>query len=120
MKALFDTNILIDYLQGIEKAKIEIELYEKRFISIITRMEVLIGTPTIYMKDTEGFLNNFTMIELNKEVAEIAIKLHKKTRIKLPDAIIWATAKHVSSILVTRNAKDFSSQAADIKIPYYL
>ena len=43
MKAVFDTNILIDYLNGIQQAKKEIDLYSHRLISSITWMEVLIG-----------------------------------------------------------------------------
>ena len=43
MKALFDTNILIDYLLGYEEAAKEIELYDDIFISVITKMEVLVG-----------------------------------------------------------------------------
>lgn len=36
VKVLFDTNILIDYLNGIEMAKEEIEKYDQRIISTIT------------------------------------------------------------------------------------
>ncbi|CAN0605514.1 unnamed protein product, partial [Ectocarpus sp. 12 AP-2014] len=43
-----------------------------------------------------------------------------KNKVKLPDAIIWATAKYKNSLLITRNIKDFSMQSADIKIPYYI
>lgn len=43
MKALFDTNILIDYLNGIAAAKKELDLYESRAISIVTWMEVMSG-----------------------------------------------------------------------------
>jgi len=43
MKALFDTNILIDYLNAVKAAKAEIERPAERFISIITWMEVLAG-----------------------------------------------------------------------------
>lgn len=39
--ALFDTNILIDYLRGIPEARSELHLYEYRAISIITWMEVM-------------------------------------------------------------------------------
>ena len=39
MNALFDTNILIDYLLGFDNAKKEIEQYDNPQISIITKME---------------------------------------------------------------------------------
>ena len=45
VKALFDTNILIDYLRGIPAAREELDRYETRAISVITWMEVLTGAP---------------------------------------------------------------------------
>lgn len=118
MKVLFDTNILIDYLLGFKEARDELELYNEHYISIITKIEILVGTPKENEEVTREFLNNFTIINLNEEIAEISIKIRKETKIKLPDAIIWASAKFNNSLLITRNIKDFPSQASDIKIPY--
>ena len=42
--ALFDTNILIDYLSGVESAREEVERYGNRSISVITWMEVMDGS----------------------------------------------------------------------------
>ena len=117
MKAVFDTNILIDYLVGNLLAKKEIEQYQSPQISIITKMEILVG-----MTDNEEiikeFLNGFNIIPLNDEIAEIAVNIRKENKIKIPDAIIWATAKYTDSLLITRNTKDFQELGADIKIPY--
>ncbi len=44
VKALFDTNILIDYLGGVESARAELGRYDYRAISMISWMEVLVGT----------------------------------------------------------------------------
>lgn len=118
MKAVFDTNILIDHLLGHSLAKEEIKLYKDPQISIITKMEVLIGAT----EDTEelimDFLDNFTVIALNEEIAQQAILVRKEFKIKLPDAIVWATAKHTRSLLVTRNTKDFPFSAPDLRFPY--
>jgi predicted nucleic acid-binding protein len=81
-------------------------------------MEVLIGTTEDNEDIIREFLDNFTVIPLNEEIAEIAIEIRKKNKIKLPDAIIWASAKFRNSLLVTRNTKDFSVYSSDIKIPY--
>lgn len=43
MKAVLDTNILVDYLVGKEQARKELELYDEAFISVITWMEILAG-----------------------------------------------------------------------------
>lgn len=118
MQALFDTNILIDYLIGYDQAKQEIEQYETPQISIITKMEILIGTTEENEEVVREFINNFSIISLNEEISEITIEIRRKNRIKLPDAIIWASAKFNNSLLVTRNTKDFSIHSSDIKIPY--
>jgi len=39
MRAIIDSDVLIDYLQGIEKAKRELDRYAKREISIISWMK---------------------------------------------------------------------------------
>jgi len=120
MQAIFDTNILIDYLMGYEQAKVELKQYNSPQISIITKMEVLIGTTEDNEEIIRDFLDNFIIIPLNEDIAEIAVEIRKKNKVKLPDAIIWATAKYKNSLLITRNIKDFSMQSADIKIPYYI
>ena len=43
MKAVFDSNILIDYLKGIPSAAQEINQFENKNISIISYIEVLVG-----------------------------------------------------------------------------
>lgn len=117
MKAVFDTNILIDYLIGNLLAKKEIEQYQSPQISIITKMEILVGV-TDNEEIIKEFLNGFNIIPLNDEIAEIAVNIRKENKIKIPDAIIWATAKYTDSLLITRNTKDFQELGADIKIPY--
>ena len=118
MKAVFDTNILIDYLLGSLMASKEIGQYKDPQISIITKMEILVGATDDTEETLREFLDSFTVISLNEEIAEIAITIRKENKIKLPDAIIWATAKYSNSLLITRNIKDFPIQASDIKIPY--
>jgi predicted nucleic acid-binding protein len=54
MKAVFDTNILIDYLIGNLLAKKEIEQYHSPQISIITKMEILVG-----VTDNEEIIKEF-------------------------------------------------------------
>lgn len=120
MKTLFDTNILVDYLQGIEKASNELNQYKDPQISVITKMEILVGTTEEEEETIREFLNNFTIVNLNEEICEIAISIRKKHKIKIPDAIIWATAKYNNSLLITRNTKDFPSHSSDIKIPYHI
>lgn len=120
LKALFDTNILVDYLSGIAAAKDEISLYDDKAISIITWMEVQIGTDEADQMSVDRFLSKFTLLSLDAKVSAKAVALRRNSRIKLPDAIIWATALVESRLLVTRNVKDFPATLPGIRVPYSL
>ena len=120
MKALFDTNILIDYLNGIDAARQEIARYECASISLITLMEVLVGTAAEEEPIVREFLHRFQVLAIDQAVAEQAITLRKVRRIKLPDAIVQATALVAGMILITRNTKDFPEDDARIRVPYLL
>ena len=118
VKALFDTNILIDYLNGIAEAKDELERYGDPAISVITWMEVMVGTTPETRAGTETFLAGFNLMALDKSVAERSVIIRQSKRIKLPDAIVWATAQVNNCILVTRNTKDMPANEPGVRIPY--
>ncbi|MCO5161647.1 MAG: type II toxin-antitoxin system VapC family toxin [Mesorhizobium sp.] len=120
VKPLFDTNILIDYLNAVPEARQELALYETWGVSIITWMEVMIGTDETTEAATRRFLANFDILPIDASVAELAVVLRKARRLKLPDAIIHATASVHSMLLVTRNQKDFPWDAPGIRMPYRL
>jgi predicted nucleic acid-binding protein len=117
---LFDTNILIDYLSGIPQARLEMERYPQRAISIITWMEVMAGTTPKDEKPIRAFLLTFSILPVIAEVAERAFVLRRQRKIKLPDAIIQATAQEEDRLLITRNTRDFPGHDSDIRIPYQL
>ena len=116
--ALFDTNILIDYLRGIPAAREELGRFETRAISLITWMEVLVGTPTPHVVETERFLGGFTLVAIDRTVAERAIELRRTHRLKLPDAIVWASAQVHGMLLVTRDTKGFPADNPGVRMPY--
>ena len=119
VKALFDTCILIDYLNGIQLAKDEIELFKDKAISTITWMEVMVGSEKNPHIPVEQWLSqNFTTLNLDQPVSIKAVEIRKNNKIKLPDAIIQATAVVSERLLITRNTKDFSESDPTIRIPY--
>lgn len=120
VKAVFDTNILIDYLNGVKQAKTELARYSDKAISAITWMEVLVGTTPETETATRSFLNQFTSLPIDDHISDMAVSIRKKYKIKLPDAIVWATAIANDRLLVTRNTKDFSATEPGIRIPYKL
>ena len=120
VKALFDTNILIDYLNAVPQARDELDRYENRSVSVITWMEVLIGATPDVADATRAFLASFTVTPLDDAIAERAVELRRRHGIKLPDAIIWASADTRSLLLVTRNTRDFGTDTPGVRIPYIL
>ena len=119
MKGVFDTNILIDYLNGVSFAKLELEKYNTKIISIITWMEVLVGVESVEEERlVKEFLSQFKLSYIDKEISKIAINIKRARKIKLPDAIIWASAIKENISLVTRNTKDFPSTDSSIRVPY--
>jgi len=121
LKAVFDTNILIDYLNGIEAAKNEIALYDKPMISSITWMEVLIGAHDEQEEiKLRAFLSKFSVLPVDIDASEQAIELRRQYRMRLPDAIIWATALCASALLISRNTRDFPADHPSVRVPYSL
>ena len=120
MKALFDTNMLIDFLNGIPAAKKELDLYQTRVISVVTWMEVMSGGDPVHDAVTRAFLNGFSIVSVTDAIAERAVKLRRERRIKLPDAIILATSLEQGLMLVTRNSKDFGAKLPGVRNPYRL
>lgn len=121
MKAVFDTNILIDYLNGVVVARQEFDHYHTRLISVITFIEVMVGARIPAEQEAiRGFLSSFQVIELTAEVARQAISLRQSHGLKIPDAIIYATARSEGCMLVSRNSRDFKNDWPDIRVPYQL
>jgi predicted nucleic acid-binding protein len=121
MKAVFDTNILIDYLNGIDAAKAELARYSIRQISVISFIEVMVGAKNATEENAiQGFLGTFEILELSAEIAREAISIRKQFRLKIPDAIVYASARTQGCMLVSRNTKDLKQEWPDIRIPYQI
>jgi predicted nucleic acid-binding protein len=121
VKAVFDTNILIDYLNGIEPARQEITQYQLRKISVITFIEVMVGAKdSAEEKAIREFLASFDMIALSAEIAQETIALRKDLRLRIPDAIVYASARTEGCLLVSRNTKDLKPEWPDVRVPYQI
>ncbi len=120
MKAVFDTNILIDFLNGIEAAKDELAHFQTRQISVITYIEVMVGASPEEEAAVRGFLASFQVVELSAAIANETISIRQQHGLKIPDAIVYATARVEGCLLVSRNTKDLKSDWPDIRVPYRL
>jgi len=120
VNVLFDTNILIDYLNGFTPARREMALYHssRRHISVITWMEVLVGAQATEAVALQDWLAGFRLISLDESIAERAVHLRRNRKIRLPDAIIQASAQVHSLLLISRNTKDFPAHEPGVRVPY--
>lgn len=117
----FDSNILIDALNGIPAARTEIAEVGQRWISRITWIEVLSKERGGNVAAIEGFLSGFSIDEVGPEIATRAALLRRqRPALKLADAVILASAQAAGRILVTRNTKDFPAEMPGIHVPYVI
>ena len=121
LRAILDSDVLIDFLQGRKEAQQEFRNYEKWEISVITWMEVMSGVESKdEIKECRNFLDGLVVHPLIERVAEQAVLLRRKFRLRLPDAVIWATAREQGCLLVTRNSRDFPKDEPGVRIPYMI
>jgi predicted nucleic acid-binding protein len=118
-KAVFDSDVLIDYLQGIPAAREEMERYDLLLYSVISFMELLAGARTDEeRRAAEALLASLRRVDLTESIARRAVDLRQSLRLKLPDAIVLATAEVEGCILVTRNTRDFPANDPRVRFPY--
>ena len=90
---VLDTNIVLFLLESDDI--LEQYLQDKTFyLSLVNEMELL-GYKDITEKEEViigFFLEECAIVEINKGIKDIAIKLRRKYSLKLPDAIVAATA----------------------------
>lgn len=115
MNYLLDTNFVINYFKGIFKGEAgkftDSVINDTTFISIITRMELL-SWKLLKAKDEEvinEFISDSIVFSLEETIVKKTISLRKVNTIKLPDAIIAATAIVHDLQLITHNLKDFTN-----------
>ena len=120
---LLDTNILSYYFNGdmesAVKSKVSMVMRESFQISVISKMEFL-GFPfNLLERQNATQLMEYAVIRtLSDEIVQRVIDIRQEKRIKLPDAIIAATAMQYSAILVTRNTKDFKTLELETYNPF--
>lgn len=119
--ACFDSDVLIDYLQGAPAAVEEFRRYDEHHLSIVSRIELLTGAARRGVEpQVRQFIAACDTHELTHAIAERAYRLRVSHRLRTPDAAIWATALHLGVVLVTRNTRDFPTDDPTVRVPYRL
>ena len=118
MNAVSDSDVLIDWLQGRPEAKTVFSEYDRVLLSKITWMEVLVGFRTPEQDATaRRSLSQFDVIAISDAIAEEAIAIRRAQRLKIADALIFATARVSGCVLLTRNTRDFDANDPGVRIP---
>jgi predicted nucleic acid-binding protein len=110
-----DTNIVLYHLEG-RQPVVELldrleRLGEPLRISVVTRIEVL-GHPRVHgvvEAEVRRFLSRFAVVGLTESLVERTIVVRRAGRLKLPDAVIAATALESGETLLTHDRRGFSS-----------
>lgn len=104
MKIVLDTNAVLYFLAGKLAEPLPQAEY---FVSVITEIELL-SYPLLKKEEAAeivDFLNDVNIIDLTKEVKKSTVNFRSQYRLKLPDAIIAATAYSLTAELFTNDAK---------------
>lgn len=108
---LLDTNTVLDYMGNKlpDKAKSALAqiIDEEINLSVINKIELL-GFSKVE-QDLIDFVSFSTICPMDDDIVEKTIEVRRLYKIKLPDAVIAATALHYDFVLVTNNTKDFKS-----------
>ena len=108
---LLDTNIIVYALKGIESVQPYFE--QNCFISVVTEIEIL-GVEGLSKKEIsirQAAIDFCTVIPLTTGIKTEAIKLKQQFRVRVPDAVIAATALTEGYTLITadKGFKRFTS-----------
>jgi hypothetical protein len=99
---LVDTDVFVDHLRGARR--FDPKAHRVHF-SVITRTELVAGNTA--SDAVTVVLAPFREIEIDRTIAERAGRIRRETGIRLPDALIAATAVEKKLSLFTRNRSDF-------------
>jgi predicted nucleic acid-binding protein len=117
-KIFVDTNIILYLLSG-DKTLAELLDGKQLYVSFITQLELL-GYPGLTKKNQkiiEDFLNQCIIVDINAEIKEFTLKIKRAIPVKLPDAIIMASALYMDLPIITAD-EDFK-KIEEIDIIFY-
>ncbi|MDW7710804.1 MAG: PIN domain-containing protein [Deferrisomatales bacterium] len=122
LTGLLDSVILIDHLNGADAATKYLVARQGRLaVSVITRAEVLAGFEEAREEAGLRLLSCFPTFAITRPIADLAARLRRQHRWKMPDALQAAVCHHHRLRLVTRSTKDFRpDRHAFVEVPYEL
>ncbi|QLE57831.1 type II toxin-antitoxin system VapC family toxin [Nostoc sp. TCL26-01] len=104
MRYVLDTNVALYLLGGKLLNPLPVGEF---YLSVISEIEML-SYPAIAadeMLRVQQFLSQVTVIGIDEDIKNQTIILRKKYRLKLPDAIVCASALSTNSLLLSNDAQ---------------
>jgi len=101
---LIDTDVFIDHLRGSAELKVG---RNRLHYSVVTRVELFSGNSASDL--SARLLAPFREIPVDRAIAERSGRIRRETGIRVPDALIAATALERGLTLTTRNRRDFAT-----------
>lgn len=101
---LVDTDVFVDHLRGAAKL---VPGRHRLHYSVVTRAELFAGNTATNL--SSQLLAPFRELAVDRAIAERAGRLAREFGVRLPDALIAATALEHGLGLVTRNLRHFDS-----------
>lgn len=121
-RVLLDSVILIDHMNEHAEASEYIRSHGLHCaVSPVTRAEVLVGVEERHWPQAQMILDRFECVDVDARTGDLAARLRRRHRWKLPDAMQMAVAQQHGLLLATRNTKDFSPERHEnVLVPYRL
>ncbi len=117
---LLDTNVLVyAFNESRPEARqiIKQAAHYSAAVSMLTWVEVMTGTTDGDRDKTREFLNRFEIVGIDLHIAETAARLRNTVRLKIADAVIYATALTTQRTLITFDAEHFSNDMPFVFLP---
>jgi predicted nucleic acid-binding protein len=113
-RILVDSDALVDHLRGHRRLVAGVD---ELHVSTITRAELFSGRGAEERR-VRRLLDPIPHIPVDAAIAERAGRLRRLTGVRLPDALIAATALEHRLLLLTRNSRDFEGiKGLKLRVP---
>ena len=118
-RVAIDTNILL-YILGGDKSAHALLKGRDVVASAMVRMEAMVyhGADEDHLLQVQRFLDRCALEEIHRSIQDRAVELRLRYKLKLPDAIIAATAVHLGIPLITAD-KVFSKLKPEMELVFY-
>jgi len=116
--AYLDTNIIVGFFKGEDAIKAALERFDSLKIPATAYAEFMVGLKQESQRQAVDHVIDalFEIVHSDRQICHEAATLRRTMRLKMPDAMIYATVKARGGVLITRD-KDFDEKAEDVYVP---